>query len=57
MRAFFIHFCDCALKKYAVKLDAYQFWYDQCTIHVILDLAEWFQCRNLLLIKGYINNL
>ncbi|AWF37445.1 hypothetical protein CSC17_0742 [Klebsiella oxytoca] len=56
MRAFFIHFCDCALKKYAVKLDAYQFWYDQCTVHVILDLAEWFQCRNLLLIKGYINN-
>ena len=31
-----------SLKKYATKLDAHQFWYDQCTVHGILDSAEWF---------------
>jgi regulation of enolase protein 1 (concanavalin A-like superfamily) len=39
------------------KLDAYQFWYDQCTVRVILSAAEWFRAGNLLLIKGYLNNL
>ena len=34
-----------SLKKYATKLDAYQFWYDQCTVHGILDGAEWSRLR------------
>ncbi|OPW91586.1 hypothetical protein BZK40_14505 [Citrobacter portucalensis] len=40
----------------ASKLDTYQFWYDQCTVRVILTLEEHFHYRNLLLIKGYAHN-
>ncbi|AUO64803.1 hypothetical protein WM46_08505 [Citrobacter freundii complex sp. CFNIH2] len=41
----------------AAKLDAHQFWYDQCTACVILTLEGHFHCRNLLLIKGYVYNV
>ncbi|EFE09291.1 hypothetical protein CIT292_07574 [Citrobacter youngae ATCC 29220] len=41
----------------ASKLDAHQFWYDQCTVRVILTLEGHFHYRNLLLIKGYADNL
>ncbi|PCQ41425.1 hypothetical protein CQA28_17685 [Citrobacter freundii] len=40
----------------ASKLDTHQFWYDQCTVRVILTLEEHFHYCNLLLIKSYTNN-
>ncbi|ABV13074.1 hypothetical protein CKO_01947 [Citrobacter koseri ATCC BAA-895] len=40
----------------ARKLDVHQFWYDQCTVRVILTSEVTLHYRNLLLIKGYIYN-
>ncbi len=41
-RGFFMSTLIGFAEKYATKLDAHQFWYDQCTVHGILDSAEWF---------------